>query len=78
MAVLLGENAVDSEEIAQDANAPLRCLAVAGDGSYVSGALADCTEDIKIDCGFECGGALVRLQHFEDDGRGQRTISMVL
>ena len=77
VAVLLGEDAVDGEEIAQDAGAAFRRLAVTGDGSHIAGAIADGAEDIKIDCCFEGCGALMRLQHVEDDGRSQRTIGMV-
>lgn len=68
MPVLFGEDAVDGEEIAEDADAALRGRAVAGDGRDVAGAFAHGAEDVEIDCGFEGRGALVGLQHLEDQG----------
>ena len=47
--VLFDQNAVDGEEIAQDADAAFRCRAVAGDGSHVSRPFTHGPEDIEID-----------------------------
>ena len=79
-AVLLGQHAVDGQEIAQDADAAVGRRAVAGDERNVARALRPRPEEVEIDRGLQGGGALMRLQHVEDHSgsqRGFRAISWV-
>jgi hypothetical protein len=47
---------------------------MAGDGVDVAGSVADGGEEVKVNRGLEGGGALVTLEHVEDEagmGRGE-------
>jgi hypothetical protein len=72
VAVFLGKDAVDDEEIAKDADAALRGRALTSDGGYVARPVADGAEDVKVDGGFESRGALMGLHHVEDKAGSER------
>ena len=69
VAILFGQHSVDHQKIAQDTCASLRCSRMLGDRCHIAGSHAHCSKDVQIDGRLQCGGALVRLHHIENDPR---------
>jgi hypothetical protein len=74
--VILHQDTVDGEEIAQDADAALRCRTVLCNGGHISGPFPHRPEHIEINCRFESRSALMRLQHVEHQTWSQWTFSV--
>jgi hypothetical protein len=72
-AILLGQHSANNEEVAENASASLGCGTFPGKGRHVSRSFTDGSEQVEIDGGFQGGGALMGLEHLEDQRWGQRS-----
>src|SRR5262249_3636204 len=71
-AIFFDQDAVDAQEIAQDANTAFGRGAVTGNGGGVLGRITEGAEDTEIDRRFQRRGSLISQQHVKNWTRRQR------